>query len=67
MPKLTKRAVDAATPDPAGDRFLWDGEVNGFALRASRAGGKSYVLQYRTHEGRQPAPHHRQARIAMDL
>ncbi len=52
MPKLTKRVVDAAVLGPAGDQFLWDTEVKGFGLKVSRAGGKTYVLQYRTPEGR---------------
>lgn len=53
MPKLTKKAVDGAAPDPASrDRFVWDTEVRGFGLKVSAAGTKTYVLQYRTAAGR---------------
>src|SRR4051812_31494663 len=54
MPKLTKRLVDAAAPDPGGRQLLlWDAEVKGFALRVTPAGIKSYVLNYRTTDGRE--------------
>lgn len=51
MPKLTKRIVDAVEPSDR-DAFLWDSEVKGFGLKATPTGAKSYVLQYRTPEGR---------------
>lgn len=54
MPKLTKRIVDATQPDPNGRQLLvWDDEVKGFALRVTPAGAKAYVLNYRTHAGRE--------------
>ncbi|HYD32103.1 MAG TPA: tyrosine-type recombinase/integrase [Azospirillaceae bacterium] len=54
MPKLTKRIVDAATPDPSGRQsILWDAEVKGFGLRVTPAGVKSYILNYRTADGRE--------------
>lgn len=53
MPKLTKRVVDATTPDANGkDSFLWDSDVKGFGLKVTPTGGKIYVLQYRTADGR---------------
>ena len=54
MAKLTKRVVDSAAPDPSGKQLIiWDSEVKGFALRVTPAGAKSYVLNYRTAEGRE--------------
>lgn len=53
MPKLTKKVVDTAAPDPTGrDRFVWDAEVKGFGLKIAASGSKSYVLQYRTAEAK---------------
>ena len=50
MAKLTKRAVDAAKPDPKKDVFLWDSEIPGFGLRTTPAGRKRYVFRYRNQE-----------------
>lgn len=47
MTKLTKRAVDAATPKDK-DYFIWDSETAGFGLRVFSTGRKSYLIQYRT-------------------
>ncbi|WP_312165774.1 tyrosine-type recombinase/integrase [Phenylobacterium sp.] len=44
--KLTKRLVDAAGAG-AKDYFLWDSEVVGFGLKVTRAGLRTYVVQYR--------------------
>jgi integrase len=44
--KLTKRAVDAATPQP-GRYIVWDSELKGFALRVAESGTKTYILRYR--------------------
>ena len=56
MPKITKRAVDALRPDPAGrDVFLWDagdGALKGFGVRLKPSGAASYIVQYRNKEGR---------------
>ena len=51
MPKLSKLVVDGAT---SGDKeiFLWDSELKGFGLKVFPSGAKSFVLQYRTPEGR---------------
>jgi hypothetical protein len=46
--RLTKRVVDAAEPGA----LIFDAEVVGFALRATPAGSKSFIIQYRTRAGR---------------
>jgi integrase len=56
MVKLTKRTVDSIRPDPAGtDVFVWDtgdGAIKGFGVRMKPSGAASYLVQYRTREGR---------------
>ncbi|MGY0791834.1 tyrosine-type recombinase/integrase [Azospirillum argentinense] len=44
--KITKRAVDAL-PAVEKDTFIWDTELDGFGLRASPSGVKTYIVQYR--------------------
>ena len=51
MPKLTKRFVDAAEPRPE-KWFAWDDDLAGFGLSVMPSGIKSYVVRYRTSEGR---------------
>jgi integrase len=53
MTKITKRTVDAATPDPHGRFIVWDEQIKGFGLLVLPTGVKSYLLKYRTAEGRQ--------------
>ena len=56
MEKITKRTVDALKPSKVGvqgsEQFLWDSELRGFGVRVSPAGLKSFIVQYRTPEGR---------------
>jgi integrase len=47
MPKLNKKAVDAAMPK-AKDYVIWDDDLPGFGLRVFASGKRSYVLQYRS-------------------
>ena len=56
MEKVSKRTVDALKPSKVGvkvsENFLWDSELRGFGVRVSPAGLKSFIVQYRTPEGR---------------
>ncbi len=53
MLKLTKRVVDALRPDCDGrDRFIWDSELRGFGIRMKPSGAASFILQYRTPQGK---------------
>ena len=56
MEKISKRTVDALKPSKVGvkvlENFLWDSELRGFGVRVSPAGLKSFIVQYRTPEGR---------------
>ncbi len=48
MPRLTKRIVDAAQHPPAGQVFLRDEELRGFAVRIT-PGSKTFVLEREIH------------------
>jgi integrase len=50
--RLTDALVRQAQPPLRGQRFLWDSETKGFALRATTGGAKSFILDYRA-SGRQ--------------
>ncbi|MFC0193890.1 Arm DNA-binding domain-containing protein [Aureimonas pseudogalii] len=59
MEKLTKRFVDGLeTPKPVGvglrvrETFAWDRELRGFGVQVMPSGLKSFVIQYRTPEGK---------------
>ncbi|KZK81462.1 hypothetical protein PsAD13_04414 [Pseudovibrio sp. Ad13] len=51
MPNITKRTVDAARP-ASKKQIFWDGKLKGFGLQVMPSGAKTFVVQYRTHEGR---------------
>src|SRR5688572_28194551 len=46
MPKLTKKYVDTIEPPAAGQRFIRDDELKGFALRVT-PGSKTYIVEGR--------------------
>ena len=48
---LTSAIVSKATPQPA-PYVIWDTRLTGFGLRVSPGGTKSFLVQYRTGEGR---------------
>jgi Arm DNA-binding domain len=45
--KLTKRIVDAAEPRPSGAYYIHDSEIRGYQLKVTRAGAKTFVLDFR--------------------
>ena len=54
MPRLIKRFVDSIRAQRAvKDVTHWDDTLKGFGLRIQASGAASYIIMYRTHEGRQ--------------
>ena len=49
--KLTKRFIDAQTPDAEKERWIWDSEVRGLFLRVYTSGEKRFAMKFRV--GRQ--------------
>jgi integrase len=49
MARITKTIVEAAVPDPSKDTYIWDGELKGFAVKITKRGARSYLIQYRLH------------------
>jgi integrase len=52
VPKLSKRTVTAARPNPIHDVILWDDALTGFGLRVWPSGRKVFIIQYRNAQGR---------------
>ncbi|MBV9826873.1 MAG: DUF4102 domain-containing protein, partial [Alphaproteobacteria bacterium] len=52
MPRLSKRVIDAIRPEPDREVFAWDDALRGFGVRVMPSGTASYLIQYRTGEGR---------------
>ncbi|MES2252451.1 MAG: tyrosine-type recombinase/integrase [Pseudomonadota bacterium] len=55
MAKLTKRIVESTSPQEK-DILLWDSELKGFCCKITPVGKRSYMLFYRTADGRQRKP-----------
>jgi integrase len=51
-PRLTDTEARKALAPKQGQRFIWDDEVKGFALRVTFTGAKAFILDYRA-DGRQ--------------
>ena len=51
---LTDRTVSAAKAAPGERLEIWDALTPGLALRVTDRGVKSWILRYRTLDGRQP-------------
>jgi integrase len=49
--RITKKVVDASRATNR-DRFVWDAQLKGFALRVSPSGTKTFIVQYRAGGGR---------------
>jgi integrase len=50
--KITKTTVDRLMPEAGRDLWLWDEALPGFGLRVTARGVRSYLVQYRSEEGR---------------
>ncbi len=45
--KLTDSMVKDLAPPASGNRIVYDGEVKGFGVRVTKAGARSFILNYR--------------------
>jgi hypothetical protein len=57
--KITKRVVDAARTEGHKRLHIYDDVVQGFGLRVTPAGAKSYFVEYRPGAGGRNAPKRR--------
>lgn len=51
--KLTKSAVDKIAPPSVGKIIVWDADQAGFGVVVTAQGVKSWIINYRTRDGRQ--------------
>jgi integrase len=51
MPRLTKRTLDAAKPDPMKDTFIWCSATPGFGARVYPSGKMVFIAQVRIGRG----------------
>ena len=53
MPRLTDTYVRNLPAPAQGNKVHYDGELKGFGCRVTAAGAKSFVVNYRTKDGRE--------------
>ena len=51
--RLTDASVKALVPPPSGNRITYDTDVKGFGCRVTANGARAFVLNYKTHSGRE--------------
>lgn len=51
--KLTKTTIDKIVPPSAGKIIVWDADQAGFGVAVTAQGVKSWIINYRTRDGRQ--------------
>lgn len=56
MALLTKSFIEKLEAQNK-DYIVWDDKISGFGVKITPRGRKSYLMKYRTHEGRQRKPH----------
>ncbi|MEO8724449.1 MAG: Arm DNA-binding domain-containing protein, partial [Sphingobium sp.] len=49
---ITQKIIEALNTPKDGQNFLWDSDLKGFGVRVGSTGVKSYVVQYRSPDGR---------------
>lgn len=47
MPKITKRFIDAMSPDPEREVSFMDDALTGFGVRVKPTGAASYFVRYK--------------------
>ena len=51
MPRLSEKLISSLEPRPK-DYFVWDDQVKGFGVRVKRSGVRSFIVRYRTRQGK---------------
>lgn len=51
--RLTERTIKRLSPPESGYVIAWDDELKGLGVRVTAAGAKSFIVNYRTRDGRQ--------------
>ena len=51
--RITDKLVRELVPPAKGSRIIYDEKVKGFGIRITKERAKSFILNYRNHEGRE--------------